>query len=80
MNETLLHTFLAEEGNPHVRKKLLDAIHTVGDPKITEFAFNRFNVYLDSGTRQAVIEDDLVIGPEGKCTVGFKELELLLRP
>lgn len=60
MNEELLELFLEEDCDQHAQSVLLNAIKAKVDTDGSEdFTFNRFNVRLDFGAREAVIDDDL---------------------
>jgi hypothetical protein len=64
MNTNLLDTFLEEDGDAHARRKLLDTIREQKTSRATivrKYAFNRFNVTVDFGTKVVVLEDDRMI-------------------
>ena len=82
MNTELLYTFLSEDGDAHVRQKLLNAIReqrATGNRLIQEFNFNRFNILLDFDAKQASLRDDLTVGPEGEHKLGLDEFEKALQ-
>ena len=60
MNDELLELFIKEDCDQHAQSVLLSAISAKTDTAcIEDFTFNRFNVRLDFGVEEAVIDDDL---------------------
>lgn len=56
----LLEMFIKEDCDQHVKTVLLDAINAkTGTCGIEEFTFNRFNVQLNYGSGEVVIDDEL---------------------
>ncbi|MDB6068687.1 MAG: hypothetical protein JWR26_4895 [Pedosphaera sp.] len=82
MNDKVLEQFLSEDGEAHVRRKLLDAIHSqslAGSPLLKKYSFNRFIVSLDFETKQVTIEDDLTTGAQGEYKLGMQEFAKALQ-
>jgi hypothetical protein len=82
MDAKLLYTFLAEDGDVHARRKILDAIRErkmSGAADVQKYMFNRFNVTLDFGTKEVVLEDDLTVGPQGEYKLSVEEFEKALQ-
>jgi hypothetical protein len=82
MNTELLNTFLSEDGDAYARRELLDAIsqqRTTGTPLARKYTFNRFNLILDFETNQALLEDDLTVGPEGEYKIDLAKFERALQ-
>jgi hypothetical protein len=73
VNNALLNEFLAEEGSPEIREKLLVSIRQPNSPAVLKFTFNRFNVILDFEKKEVTVEDDLTVGPEGEIKLVFEE-------
>jgi hypothetical protein len=74
MNENLLRQFLDEDCDEQSRRKLLrDIRDSKAHPGLTEksYTFNRFNLTLKFYAAEAVIQDDLRVGPEGDYTLGL---------
>ena len=67
MNEELLELFIKEDCDQHARAVLLASIKAkTGTGGVDDFTFNRFNVRLDFGNKEAVVDDDLNPA-EGEC-------------
>jgi|UniRef100_UPI00378377CB hypothetical protein len=67
MNDELLELFIKEDCDQHAQSVLLSAIkEKTGTDGIEDFTFNRFNIRLDFGTNQVVIDDDLNPS-DGEC-------------
>jgi hypothetical protein len=67
MNDELLEMFIEEDCDQHAKSVLLASIRAkAGTNGKEDFTFNRFNVRLDFGASEAVIDDDL--NPDdGEC-------------
>lgn len=73
MNEELLKLFIKEDCDQHAQSVLLSAVKSkTGTDVIEEFTFNRFNVRLDFGTNQAVIDDELNPA-DGECSLPIEQ-------
>ena len=82
MNDKLLGEFLSEDGDMHARQKLLDAIGgstALDAPVCSKYIFNRFNISIDLGERQVIIEDDLMVGKVGEQRLCLEEFLKALR-
>jgi hypothetical protein len=67
MNEELFELFLKEDCDQHAQAVLLASIQArIGTSAVEDFTFNRFNICLDFGKNEAVIDDDLNPG-DGEC-------------
>jgi len=76
MNDKILDEFLSDDGDADARRKLLDVIREsngLGGSVVLKHTFNRFNVRLDLGAKQVIIEDDLMIGEKGEFKLGLDE-------
>ena len=76
-----IEEFLNEDGeSPYVRKLLLLTIKELKDCRDCkrEFAFNRFNIELDSATNTALIEDDLDASASGRIVLSLEDFEAAL--
>jgi hypothetical protein len=81
MNAELLNIFFSEDGDAHVRQKLIDAIQkqrTSGLPLMQELNFNRINVTLDFEAKVVSFQDDLTVGPEGEYKLDLNEFKKVL--
>jgi len=69
MNDELLELFIKEDCDQHAQAVLLTSIRAkTGTDGTEDFTFNRFNVRLDFGNKEAVIDDDL--NPvDGECRI-----------
>lgn len=69
MSNEILELFLKEDCDKHAQTVLLSAIDAKSATEgAEEFAFNRFNVLLDFGHKEAVIDDELNPS-DGECRV-----------
>jgi hypothetical protein len=74
MNDKILDEFLSEDGDADARRKLLDVIREsngLGGSVVLKHTFNRFNVRLDLGAKQVIIEDDLMIGEKENSSLAW---------
>ncbi|MFV8753057.1 hypothetical protein ACNOYE_21120 [Nannocystaceae bacterium ST9] len=67
-HQTLLHEFIREECNIHVRALLKAALGSSAPP-VTEIGLNRFDVRIDRDRELVVIEDITNAGEEGSLEV-----------
>lgn len=78
----LLQQFFSEDCDLDVRKLLLDAMAQFvsgGEDVIREFTFNRFNIKLDFGASEVMLEDDLDPSSEGQQTLCLGEFREALK-
>ena len=72
MNDKLLEVFLKEDCDSHAQSVLLTSIRAkTGTDGIEDFTFNRFNIRLNFGTNQAVIDDELNPA-DSECSLPIK--------
>lgn len=81
-DRSLLKQFFEEECSSHVRKVLLEAIEEQrrsGIPTVQQdFRFNRFDVTLHFATREVIVADDLMMGPETEFKLALLDFEQML--
>lgn len=74
--KSLLEQFVSEEGSPHVRMLIAEAVsrHEREPTEIQKrFEFNRFEITLDVADKSVFIEDVLDPGGSGELRVGLDE-------
>ena len=79
---TLLEQFLHQEATPQLRKLLLEAISDLQDlhgPRVQEFTFNRFNVYLDAENGTAIVDDELDVSENSSLTLKLSDFAAALQ-
>jgi hypothetical protein len=77
---TLLDQFLREEATPGVCQRLLHDISTLGQwgqSTVREYAFNRFNLHIESGFVR--LQDDLDTSEAGEVVIGLPAFVAALR-
>jgi len=79
MAMSLVGQFLGEEVTPDVRKLLLQALSAIGEAKgVREFAFNRFNLVVDTHRGTVSLQDDLDASENGEVEMSIPEFAAAL--
>jgi hypothetical protein len=76
----LLDQFLREEATPGICQHLLHEISTLGQagqPSVRTYAFNRFNLHIESGLVR--LQDDLDTSEAGEIVIGLPAFVAALR-